>query len=183
MYAVEFFFDEITESYVRDIWVGLKKHGITSFMADVEELRPHVTVAVYSSELPIDQFISRFDVVTKKMSKIDIKFDIISTFVTTSIIFLPPTMTSQLFETHRHYYNKLAEFNIYDKYNGWNFPDQWDPHCTLAKPNKNQLIETLDYCLNRFKPMKGSINEIGVVKLEFADKCVSSKTLFSNLLK
>jgi hypothetical protein len=49
MYAVEFFLDEITESYVRDIWGGLKTNSITSYMAEIDELRPHVTVAVYSA--------------------------------------------------------------------------------------------------------------------------------------
>jgi hypothetical protein len=73
MYAVEFFLDENFESYVKDIWSGLKTNGITSFMADIEELRPHITVAVYNSELPIEQFICRFDAATKKMSKIDVK--------------------------------------------------------------------------------------------------------------
>jgi 2'-5' RNA ligase len=184
MYAVEFFLDEITESYVRDIWGGLKTNSITSYMAEIEELRPHVTVAVYNSKLPIEEFISRFDVVTKKMSQMDVKFEIVSTFPTSGTVFLAPTMTSHLFETHREYYNDLAEYNTFDNYSGWNFPDGWDPHCTLAtKLNKSELINTLDYCLNRFNPMKGKIIEIGVVKLEFVDgKCVSSKTIFSNLL-
>jgi hypothetical protein len=183
MYAVEFFFDDSFESWVKDIWSGLKTQGITSFMADIEALRPHITVAVYNSELPIEEFISRFDVVTKKMSHMHVKFDIVATFPTSRTVFLAPTMTSYLFETHRKYYNELAEYNVFDNYNGWNFPDDWSPHCTLGKTDQDLFVKTMDFCLTRFKPMKGRIIEIGVVKLEFVDgKCVSSKTLFSNLL-
>jgi hypothetical protein len=113
-----------------------------------------------------------------------LKFDIVSTFPTSGTIFLPPTMTSDLFKTHREYYNDLAEYNTLEIGNGYNLPDGWDPHCTLAtRLNKDELIKSLDYCLYRFNPMKGRIIEIGVVELEFAnDKCVSSRTLFSNLL-
>lgn len=93
-------------------------------------------------------------------------------------------MTSSLFETHRKYYNELAEYNTFDNYNGFNFLDVWDPHCTLAtRLDQRALIKTLDYCLDRFNPMRGKIIEIGVVKLEYADgKCVSSKTIFSKIL-
>ena len=184
MYAVEFFLDEKFESYVRNIWSGLKTTGITSYMADIEELRPHVTVAVYDSELPLEHFISRFDSATKNMSQIDVKFDIISTFPTSGTVFFPPTMTSHLFETHRQYYNDLAEFNTFENRNGYSFPERWDPHCTLATHLNDELvIKTLDYCLGGFSPMRGKIIEIGVVKLEFIKgECVSSKTIFSNSL-
>ena len=129
MYAVEFFLDEKFESYVRNIWSGLKTTGITSYMADIEELRPHVTVAVYDSELPLERFISRFDSATKNMYQIDVKFDIISTFPTSGTVFFHPTMTSHLFETHRQYYNDLAGFNTSENRNGYSFPERWDPHC------------------------------------------------------
>lgn len=184
MYAVEFFLDERIESSVRDIWSGLKTTGITSFMADIIELRPHVTVAVYNAELPIEQFIDRFVVATKKMSKINVKFDIVSIFPTSGTVFIPPTMTSHLFETHLEYHNELAEFNAFEIGNGYNLPETWDPHCTLAtRLGHDSVIDTLGYCLNRFNPMKGTITEIGVVKLEFInDKCISSKTILSKLL-
>ena len=81
MYAVEFFLDDNIENYVRNIWSGLKTNGITPYMADIEELRPHVTVAVYNSELPFEKFIRQFDSVTKTMCQIDVKFDIVSTFL------------------------------------------------------------------------------------------------------
>jgi 2'-5' RNA ligase len=183
-YAVEFFFDETIESYVRDLWNGLKTRDISSFMAEVEELRPHVTVAVYNSELPIEQFISRFEIATKTMTPIDVKVDSISIFPTSGTVFLSPTMTSNLFNTHREYCNALAEYNAFDNYSGYNLPDNWSPHCTLAtRLNQEILVRAFDYCLDRFNPMKGRIIEIGVVKLEYVNgNCVSSRTIFSKVL-
>lgn len=100
MYAVELFFDKNIENYIKGIWEGLKVNGITSQMADIEEIRPHITVAVYNSALPIEQFIKVFDIVTKKISQIDVKFDIVATcppnpdFPKTSLVFAPPIITS-----------------------------------------------------------------------------------------
>ena len=183
-YAVEFFFDDNTERYVKDIWNELKAQGITAFMADIEELRPHITVAVYNSEIPIEKFITQFINVTKAMSKIDVKFDAISIFPTTGTVFLSPTMTFQLFNTHGDYCNALKEYDNFDNYNGFNLPDNWSPHCTLAtRLNPITLISALECCLNKFKPLTGKINEIGIVKLDYInDNCISSKTIFSTVL-
>lgn len=182
MYAIEFFFDTQMEDFVKDIWTGLKINGITSNMADIDELRPHITVAVYNSDLPIELLVRRFDTATKQMSPIDVKFDVVAAFPTSGTVFVSPTITSQLFESHRQFYYSLGEYDAFA--NEYYIPDSWVPHCTLAiMLNQNLLLKTLEYCLNRFNPLKGRITEIGVVKLEYLDsKCVSSKTIFSNLL-
>lgn len=183
-YAVEFFFDDTIERYVRDVWNELKARNISTFMADIEELRPHITVAVYNSEIPIEQFISQFEIATKALRQIDVKFDAISVFPTSRTVFLSPTMSSQLFNTHVDYCNALKEYNNFDNYNGFNLPDNWSPHCTLAtRLNQETLISALECCLNRFQPLKGKINEIGIDKLEFINSnCVSSKTIYSMVL-
>jgi hypothetical protein len=111
-----------------DIWSEFKIADITSFMADIIELRPHVTVAVYNDKLPIEQFKGRFITATTEMSKINVKFDIISIFPTSGTVFIAPTMTSKLIETHRKYHNELAEYNAFEIGNGFNLPE-WDPHC------------------------------------------------------
>ena len=50
---------------------------VTVFISDIEELRPHTTVAVYNSEFPIEQFISQFINITRSMSKIKVQFEAI----------------------------------------------------------------------------------------------------------
>lgn len=57
MYAVEFFLSSPIDEFVRDIWSDLKERDITSNMANIKELTPHISVGVYNSELPIDEFL------------------------------------------------------------------------------------------------------------------------------
>ncbi|MFD2613167.1 2'-5' RNA ligase family protein [Paenibacillus gansuensis] len=183
-YAVEFFFDNDIERYVKDTWTELKTKNISSFMADIEELRPHITIAVYNSEIPIEQFITQFEIATNEMQPIDVKFDAISIFPTSGTLFLSPTMSSQLLNSHVHYCNALRQYNNFDNYNGYNNQDNWTPHCTLAtRLNKENLIFALEHCLHRFQPLRGEIIEIGIAKLEFNNGvCVSSKTIYSKVL-
>lgn len=46
-YAVELFFDERTEQYIRGLWRELEQNGITDSMMSIAEIQPHLTVAVY----------------------------------------------------------------------------------------------------------------------------------------
>ncbi|WP_282942152.1 hypothetical protein [Paenibacillus sp. RC67] len=48
MYAVEMFFDTNLEDFVKDVWKELHHQSISSYMYDIEELRPHLTLAVYN---------------------------------------------------------------------------------------------------------------------------------------
>ena len=188
MYAVELFFDKNIERYVKGIWEGLKINGISSYMADIEEIRPHITVSIYNSELPVDKFIDAFNKIAKSISKINVRFDVIATsppnpdFPKNSLVYAPPIINSQLFETHRNLYNELLEYNTFA--NKHYLPEQWNPHCTISiLQDKESLMKTLDYCINHFQRLDGKINEIGIVKLEWSNgTCVSSKTIFSNVL-
>jgi hypothetical protein len=51
LYAVEFFLRLPIDDFVRDIWRELKERDITSHMANIKELTPHLNVGVYNSEL------------------------------------------------------------------------------------------------------------------------------------
>ncbi|WP_408006331.1 hypothetical protein ACJROX_16635 [Pseudalkalibacillus sp. A8] len=79
-YAIELFFDKKNERYVKGIWEGLKEKGITTNMADIEEIRPHITLAVYDSELPIDQYIQTFEKATIMIPSFKVKFQSLSIF-------------------------------------------------------------------------------------------------------
>jgi hypothetical protein len=183
MYAVEFFLDSNTETFVRNIWGDLKSNGITSNMPDIDEIRPHISVAVYKSELQIDQFLKHFDLITKKMHQIEVQFYAVATFPSSGTVFIPPTITSDLIESHRQFHTDLEEYESFGL--EYYMPQRWNPHCTFAiQLDKNTLLKTLELCLNQFEPIKGKIEEIGVVKLEFDNnKCVSSKTIFSSVLR
>jgi hypothetical protein len=179
LYAVELFFDKPVDDFVRGIWEDLKRNDITSNMASIKELTPHISVGVFNRELPIEQFLIKMEGFNK--NQLDVRFDILATFPTTGTVFMGPTITSDLFKLHRDFYKEFQEFNDFaaDYY----LPNKWNPHCTLAiRLEQQDLIKTFDYCVTKFKPMDARINRIGVVKIEFLNEEWSSKTIFSKSL-
>jgi 2'-5' RNA ligase len=135
---------------------------------------------------PMEQFINSFELATKNLTCIDVRFDSIGIFPATasfpmSGVFTTPTITSKLFETHRQIYKDLREYNNFanERY----VPERWNPHCTFAIGlDKEASIKTLEYCLNQFQQLEGEITEIALVKIDFLDGVHSSKTIFSTLL-
>lgn len=185
-YAVELFFDDDNETYVKGIWEGLKVRGISSNMADIHEMRPHITLAVYNSELPIDQYLQTFDKATKKISSFEVKFESLSIFppsgdFSTSVVFAPPTNTIQLLELHNRFYLDFDEYNSYA--NALYIPGRWTPHCTYAIGlDDDALSKAIEYCLEQFRPKQCTITEIAVVKIEMSEEVSSSKTIYSKQL-
>jgi 2'-5' RNA ligase len=180
MYAIELFLSSPIEDLVRGIWSDLKKYDITSNMANIKELIPHISIGVYSSELPIEEFLSKFDFIN--LHQMDVKFDVLGMFPSSGTVFMAPTITSELLESHREFYKEFKEYNSLAS--DYYLPDKWNPHCTLAiKLDHSSLVKTMDFCLSKFTPMIGKINKIAVVKLEFSDgECISSKTIYSKSL-
>ncbi|WP_221565368.1 2'-5' RNA ligase family protein [Alkalihalobacillus sp. TS-13] len=185
-YAVELFFDENTEGYVKSIWEGLKNKGITSKMADIQEIRPHITLAVYHAGIPIEQYIRTFKNAVDKLSSFKVKFESLSVFppsgdFPTSVVFAPPTMTTQLFNIHQQFYKDFQEYTAYA--NELYLPENWTPHCTYAIGLDDEAMsKTLNYCHDRFEPKECTITEIGVVEIRMEDLIPSSKTIFSKQL-
>ncbi|WP_412969150.1 2'-5' RNA ligase family protein [Fredinandcohnia sp. 179-A 10B2 NHS] len=155
-------------------------------MANIEEIRPHITLAVYNSELPVENYINSFRFFTENLTQIEVNFDILSTFPPnekfhTSVVFMPPTITSHLYETHRQFYKELIKYNSFA--NELYVPERWNPHCTLAIGlDKQSLFKTFEYCISHFRPLEGKIKEIALVKIDLVDGIPISKTIFSTLL-
>ena len=182
MYAVECFFDPVSEDYVRSIWRGLQSAGITSSLQAIEGLRPHVTVAVYDADLPFDPFIRRFDAFAQHVPSMALKFDAVAVFPTSGTVFAHPAMTDALFHVHRRYYQEMASFQSYA--NPYYVPDSWNPHCTFAiNLDVHALDAALQHCIGAFRPMQARLTEIAVVKLEYTEgACIRSRTICSRLL-
>lgn len=177
MYAVELFFDEKLDNYVRRKWSDLKLAGISSNMYDIRNIRPHVTLGVYRDIISFDEYKKRFaEYFEDKGKKIELKFHIIGTFPTTGTIFLKPTITKELLMMHEDYHVQFAELDneqvMYYK------PDNWDPHCTIGIGlNQVELVDAVQNTIDDFEPITGSVVEIGLVKIGFEDnKCISSDT-------
>lgn len=177
MYALELFFGPELNQYVKNSWQQLKDLHITSAMLNIQDLRPHITVAVYDQIEDLESFCKQLENHMSDQKKLALTLDSIATFPSTNTVFVAPTMTSDLFYLHRNYYEA---FQAYSKsVHVYYTPDRWIPHCTLAiHLTKIQMARAVACCLNHFKPFQSSIESIGLVQLQYdGATCIRSSTI------
>jgi len=173
MYAVEMFFSEEIEDYVRQIWYSLAEENLDSSLISIKEIKPHITLATYES-LQLESFKKQFISFIEKFEPIDVNFVTLGTFPATGACFLIPTMTEELLRLHKNYHKKFEQFN--DSIHIYYLPNNWNPHCSLAVGlDNNKLVKVFEHCLKKFKILSGKIIEIGLVEVKYKNnKCVSS---------
>ncbi|XEC96635.1 2'-5' RNA ligase family protein [Paenibacillus tarimensis] len=183
MYAVELFFEDSFEQYVRGIWKGLKEEQISSNMYDIADIRPHITLAVYNDIPSLDTFADRSSAYFDKVPGLELQFDALAFFPTTGTLFIGPTVTEGLIRLHAKYhehFKDLLEFT-----SRFYIPGNWHPHCTLAiNLSREQMLEAMNYCYKDFTPRRSKIIEAGIVKIaiESNHRCVSSPTVAAKRL-
>jgi hypothetical protein len=184
MYAVELFFDDSFEKYVKGIWKELKDANITSNMHDIIDLRPHITLAVYHQIPSLESFFSRLNIYFESVSELELKFDVLALFPTSGTLFMDPTITEEFIKMHKRYHEEFKD--LHEFANPYYVPDHWDPHCTLGiKLSAEQILDAMKYCYKDFMPKRGRITEVGIVKLAYDEnhKCISSPTINLTRLK
>lgn len=88
MYGLIALFDESTEQLIRNIWKELMERSISSYAYEVEDRKPHITLASYNN-LNIPDFIEQMDVTYKNHPVIDIQFNTIGSFLKSGTLFFP----------------------------------------------------------------------------------------------
>lgn len=183
MYAIEMLFSEGIESYIKKKWEELSFSNITSSIYDIENIRPHVTLAVYEDIEDITNFKSDFVKYFNDTDSLEeLIFVDVGVFPTTGTVFIKPTITRKLIDFHEKYH---SEFSKYSKHsNEYYLPNNWNPHCTLAiNLNQEEVIKTIMCILEDFKPINGMVTEIGLVHIiHDGVKFVSSDTIISRKL-
>lgn len=180
MYAIELFFSKEVENYVKRKWKELSQRNITSSMYAIEEIRPHVTLAVYNDIEDMDQFKRDFQGFFMDMQPPSkLQFAVVGTFPTTGTVFMKPVITRELLDLHSNCFSALANYS--EHANQYYVPDMWNPHCTFGMSLSNEDINrTMSCILEDFQPISGNITEIGFVEvLHDGNRFISSKTLFS----
>lgn len=174
MYAVEAFFSAELEEAVKKIWHSLSDTGLDSSMISIQGLRPHITLATYST-LPVEDFKRLFDTFRQSFEPVNATFITLGAFPTTGTCFLAPIVTEQLIGLHKHYHETFSKFQ--EAAHFYYLPGNWSPHCTLAIGLDNKrLIDVFAHCLKKFSGLSGTIDEIGLVALDYENnRCVSSR--------
>ncbi|MFD1851287.1 2'-5' RNA ligase family protein [Oceanobacillus bengalensis] len=168
MYGLIAIFDETTEELIKNIWKELKDNFISSYAYEVEDRKPHITLASYNNINKKD-FIKQMDVTYQNQSVIDIKFNTIGSFLSSGALFFSPTTTKDLIEFHLNHHKDFESFN--DNPNSLYLPNNWIPHCTIAnRLSQEKLNQAFDYCSKRHRTIRGKIVEVVLIDVSDKDK-------------
>ncbi|MET0959895.1 MAG: 2'-5' RNA ligase family protein [Psychrobacillus psychrotolerans] len=168
MYGLIAIFDEKTEQTIKHIWKELKEKSISSYAYEVENRRPHITLASYN-DINKTEFINKMDEFYKDKPTIDIMFNSIGSFLNSGALFFSPIVTRELLEFHSNHHKYFKQFN--NDPTSLYLPNNWIPHCTLANrlfPNK--LSEAFNYCSLRSSNIYGKIKEIALIEASNKNK-------------
>jgi 2'-5' RNA ligase len=182
MYGVIALFDEKTEQIIKDIWKELSEKSISFYAEEVEDRRPHITIASYN-DLNKSEFIRLMDKFYDDKTNVDITFSSIGSFLSSGTLFFLPTVTTELIEFHFNHHEYFKEFN--DNPNSLYLPGKWIPHCTIAnRLSHEKLTEAFSYCSKRKGTIHGKINKIALIELVYENnKCVKAPIIYSKTLK
>ncbi|MFD0869961.1 2'-5' RNA ligase family protein [Paenibacillus residui] len=178
-YAVELFFDERTEQYIRGLWRELEQNGITDSMMSIAEIQPHLTVAVYD-DLEAGEFEEEIAFFMQGAPSLPVRFDSLACFPASGTLFLSPAVTAGLMQLHQRFHSRFHKLR--PKAAPYYLPGSWNPHCTLAvNLSSVQLKEAFHYILDRFSPFQAGLQQIGLVQLTFNEEqlCIRSRTIFT----
>ncbi|WP_019413960.1 2'-5' RNA ligase family protein [Paenisporosarcina sp. TG20] len=178
MYGVIAIFDEKTEKVITEIWQELREKEISFYAYEVENRRPHITLASYH-DINQTNYIKHMDKIYHDSPSINITFNAIGSFLNSGALFYSPTVTRELIELHTNHHKNFERFN--DDPNSMYLPDKWIPHCTLAnRLSSEKLLAAFNYCSKRSGTINGKITEIAIIDVSQQNK---APIIYSKKLK
>lgn len=163
MYGVVLHFDSETERVITTLWKGLRDNGISSYAYEIENRKPHLTLADYS-DLNESEYKEIFDCYYKSIPKIYLSYNMLGTFMNSGALFLSPNPTKKLIDFHSDYHNRFKKYHDFS--NIIYHPERWIPHCTIANRLNNQkLVEALQFSTERLEHMETEVHEIALIKI------------------
>ena len=162
-YAVELYYDPVSEQAVREIWDGL---GAALGRPSLSRLgaRPHVSLAVYSEGLDTAGLQESLPGFAQSISPFNFRLSSVGTFSgQEGVVFLAPVVTRRLLAIHGRFHE------VFSRYDGhaadYCRPGNWVPHCTVAIDLVAvEVKEAVGYCREAFRPISGRFQEIGLVE-------------------
>lgn len=172
MYAVILTFDEQIEDRIKKIWQELEEQGISDYASQVQNRKPHLTLASYEEIANLEVFEKQFNLFYRQVSSLPIHFSTLGSFLQSGTLFLSPVVTQSLFALHQAHYQTFHQWSAQKLYS----PEHWIPHVTLANYlSADKLQEAFAFCQNHISNLKGFITGIQLIEIS-KDKQV--KTVF-----
>jgi 2'-5' RNA ligase len=161
--VVVLYFDLETEKIIKTLWKELRDSGISDYAYEIENRKPHITLADYS-DLKESEYRELFDSYYKSAPKMYLSYNTLGTFMNSGALFLSPNPTKELINFHFNYHNHFKEYNAFS--NRMYHPESWIPHCTIVNHLDNQkLLEALQFSTTRLESIQTEVQEISLIKI------------------
>lgn len=161
-FAVELYFDAITDENVRRAWRAIIDAGISSSMLD-GGYRPHVSLGV-SNQLNVNEACKALASFAVGVSPFTLTLSSIGVFPAEGVVFLGVTVTEKLLDLHARFHHIFQECakDQWDYYH----VGRWVPHCTLAFGlSTSRVAEAVSASQQITLPIHAQVKEIGVVEV------------------
>ena len=175
-YAVEVFYNQEFEQYVRELWRKCDENQFSSYMNRVVGTKPHTALAVYDGVDP-ERLREQFaGFIRQDLQPIPIRFDAVACFPATKVTFLQPNtgkaLTDLMMNLHDHFLRFENQCNMFYK------PDHWFPHVTIGLNNSmEEALKTLGFIMENFTPQTAVIDRLALVEIENIDNVVTYRDL------
>ncbi|WP_188525535.1 2'-5' RNA ligase family protein [Saccharibacillus endophyticus] len=163
------------------MWKELSDRGISHYAQEIENRKPHLTIADYSELNNEAEYCEQFVRYYESASKMSLGFGALGTFIDSGALFLSPNPTKKLldfhFDHHRH-------FHAYSSFsNPVYHPGQWIPHCMIAnRLDDVKLSEALRFATKSLTAIEAEVQEVSLIKIIHDENKKTIRTLASQSL-
>jgi 2'-5' RNA ligase len=181
-YAIEVFFEQEFDEYVRDLWRQCDSNNLSSFMNEVKGTEPHIALALYEN-INLEKIEKRFnEFINQELLSFQLVFDAVAFFPTSKVTFLQPNVKPEFVNLMIKIHEHFQEFN--DHSNLYYSPERWFPHVTVAKNNTlEELRKTVEFVMERFNPQITRVKRLVLVEIEYIDGIVICRNKISKVFE
>ena len=167
-FAVELFFDTVTENKIYNAWNVIQKAGISSPLLDAG-YRPHVSLGVCNRIDP-NAFEANLSTFAASVAPFPLTLSSVGIFPgTEGVIFLGVTVTEHLLDVHAAF-DRIFRTHAQERSEHYGVGN-WVPHCTLASGlSERQIAESVSICRGIPLPVSTEVKEIGLMEVS-PDSC------------
>lgn len=161
-FAVQLFFDPISEAIIRNVQEELVKDGIALSTYDPAD-RPSLSLALYD-EFDNGTGEGRLKVFAEMFSPFPLTFSSLGIFPgEKAVVYLAPTVNQKLLDIHAYVHQLLKDSSTSSSMQY--IPGYWIPHCALAlKVEPAFTARTLEIGMSMPFPVHCQVEEIGVIE-------------------
>ncbi|WP_425355422.1 2'-5' RNA ligase family protein [Saccharibacillus sacchari] len=157
-------FDPNTEKSIEKLWTELNDNGLSDYAQEIEDRKPHLTIADYSEMNNEAEYCEKFAGYYNSFSKMSLGFVTLGTFINSGALFLSPNPTIELLSFHSDYHRHFRTYSEFS--NPIYHPGQWIPHCTIAnRLHSDKLFETLLFSTKKLSAIQVEVQEVSLIKI------------------